>query len=445
MLFRTFLVVAAFACAGEACADDLQGIIGDARANRIDVCRDTRWPMWRFDEGAAGFARVKALRQRADDARTQTSLETTTGAAEAARLAALRSMLDAVIEARSRQGLRASFTQSETRYLNWRQRAAALARDLPGLLRARAVWRLARARNIELIPRDPVAAGVFGCLIPVDHAAAEGHVVDRLVELLDAGHFPTDAVDGAGASTAMIAFPESQRARRYLVDNWTRVSAMAPEGLRTLWRLSADLHQDPAGSSAAFVERFEEEWELIACMLASLSPPSSVGEELYRRTRAEQYGRNMMAALAAFPAGPLRQQAFSAVWKRISAVDVDNTARAKTLLRTRDWFDDERDGDGAEFFGWLIVQHSDLEPGFQREVLNRMEKLLPSGRARRRNFAYLWDRVAIAEGRPQRYGTQYTCRDGRWALSPTEDLPKLDARRKEMGLEPARLTLDGAC
>jgi hypothetical protein len=44
----------------------------------------------------------------------------------------------------------------------------------------------------------------------------------------------------------------------------------------------------------------------------------------------------------------------------------------------------------------------------------------------------------------QRYGTQYTCKDRVFVLSPTEDPKGLDARRKLMGLEPAPATL-GPC
>ena len=47
------------------------------------------------------------------------------------------------------------------------------------------------------------------------------------------------------------------------------------------------------------------------------------------------------------------------------------------------------------------------------------------------------DRVLIAQGKPQRYGSQFTAAgDGTMELRPTEDMDGLDARRQAMGLQP---------
>jgi hypothetical protein len=45
----------------------------------------------------------------------------------------------------------------------------------------------------------------------------------------------------------------------------------------------------------------------------------------------------------------------------------------------------------------------------------------------------MYDRLAVSEGRPQRYGTQMVCRDGRWTVDTLEDPANVDARRQEMG------------
>ena len=52
--------------------------------------------------------------------------------------------------------------------------------------------------------------------------------------------------------------------------------------------------------------------------------------------------------------------------------------------------------------------------------------LYPRGETSPENYAYLYDRVAAAEERPQRYGTQGMC---------IGSAPNLNARRKEVGLE----------
>ncbi|MGS0641112.1 DUF6624 domain-containing protein [Xanthomonas oryzae] len=53
------------------------------------------------------------------------------------------------------------------------------------------------------------------------------------------------------------------------------------------------------------------------------------------------------------------------------------------------------------------------------------------------DVALLTDRVLLAQGKPQRYGTQFhRDADDRMALQPTEDEAGLDARRLRMGLPP---------
>lgn len=48
----------------------------------------------------------------------------------------------------------------------------------------------------------------------------------------------------------------------------------------------------------------------------------------------------------------------------------------------------------------------------------------------------LTDRMLLAQGKPQRYGSQFLIKDGVPTLHPTEDRVGLDARRAAMGLAP---------
>lgn len=50
--------------------------------------------------------------------------------------------------------------------------------------------------------------------------------------------------------------------------------------------------------------------------------------------------------------------------------------------------------------------------------------------------AYLTDRVLLAEGKPQEFGTQATGRDGRWVPSRLRDPDGVDQRRAAMSLGP---------
>jgi hypothetical protein len=52
------------------------------------------------------------------------------------------------------------------------------------------------------------------------------------------------------------------------------------------------------------------------------------------------------------------------------------------------------------------------------------------------NYALLFDRVRIAQHQKQLYGTQFTTKDGRMVMQPTDDMAQLDARRADMNLMP---------
>ena len=74
-----------------------------------------------------------------------------------------------------------------------------------------------------------------------------------------------------------------------------------------------------------------------------------------------------------------------------------------------------RDGSNA---AWLLVQHADAEPKFQRKCLDLMTKL-PQDEVSQTDLAYLTDRVLLAEGKKQIYGTQFTSSGGKWEPRPT--------------------------
>lgn len=130
------------------------------------------------------------------------------------------------------------------------------------------------------------------------------------------------------------------------------------------------------------------------------------------------------------------------VGSRMSAVDTANTAELKSLLKTHSWFTISGFGPDADRDAWLLVQHADGDPDFQRDVLHRLEPLLATGDTSPSNYAYLFDRVAASFGkpenrRPQRYGTQGECTGpGSWTPHPVEEPDKLEERRRAVGLFP---------
>lgn len=122
--------------------------------------------------------------------------------------------------------------------------------------------------------------------------------------------------------------------------------------------------------------------------------------------------------------------------QRMMELDRKNTARMKELVAKFGWPTPEMIGKEAASNAWLLVQHADQDPAFQKECLRLMEPLLKSGQVSTRNYAYLFDRVRVNARQLQRYGTQGKMEKGLIFLQPVEDPRKLDQWRKEMNLEP---------
>ena len=117
-----------------------------------------------------------------------------------------------------------------------------------------------------------------------------------------------------------------------------------------------------------------------------------------------------------------------------------NTANNATWLKKQlargGWFTISREGPRVDKAAWLIVQHADHDPAFQQAVLDLLTPLVANGETSAANYAYLYDRVAVNTGQPQRYGTQGGCSGGEWRVKPLEDEPNVDRRRAESGLPP---------
>lgn len=97
--------------------------------------------------------------------------------------------------------------------------------------------------------------------------------------------------------------------------------------------------------------------------------------------------------------------------------------------------------DGAHA-AWLLAQHADRDPAFQRHCLDLLTAAVHVGEATRSDLAYLTDRVLLAEGKPQEYGTQVTARAGRHAPIDLRAPDTVDERRAAMDLPPLAVYLD---
>jgi hypothetical protein len=123
---------------------------------------------------------------------------------------------------------------------------------------------------------------------------------------------------------------------------------------------------------------------------------------------------------------------------RMEAVHIRNANRLRQLISVHGWPDETIAGkDGAEA-AWLIVQHAIGEPEFQREMLRLLRVCAGAKRVPLWHAAYLEDRIAMHEGRPQVYGTQWIDdeRDGRVRPWSVADPDRVNELRAAVGLGP---------
>ena len=112
-------------------------------------------------------------------------------------------------------------------------------------------------------------------------------------------------------------------------------------------------------------------------------------------------------------------------------------ARLKEIIDEHGWPTYALVGKEGENAAWVIAQHADLDPEFQQQALELLRDAVADGQASPGNLAYLEDRVAVAKGEPQVYGTQVGCRrKGPVPATPIQDPAGLEDRRKAAGLDP---------
>jgi hypothetical protein len=165
--------------------------------------------------------------------------------------------------------------------------------------------------------------------------------------------------------------------------------------------------------------------------------------KLQHMVDVDQYARNAATSAGAAGLPPAETAELATrLTLRLEEVDARNIRELKPLLARYGWFTIRDFDANADRNAWLLVQHADSDPELQRRVLKLLEPLTKTGDTSLKNYAYLFDRVAVSLQNPerrelQRYGTQGACSGpGTWEPHPVEEPAKLDERRRAAGLEP---------
>lgn len=166
---------------------------------------------------------------------------------------------------------------------------------------------------------------------------------------------------------------------------------------------------------------------------AALPPPRNDRERLERMGALDQAGRMMIGKVDVSVLAPeQRAAAFSAISAIIDPIDRANQQSLLAMVPPEGWFLRSQYGEQAAAAAFHIVQHGDET--LWRRFLPALEPLVATGEVEGEAYAKMYDRLAISEDRPQRYGTQFICNEARWTLAPLEDEAQVGARRAGVGI-----------
>jgi hypothetical protein len=132
------------------------------------------------------------------------------------------------------------------------------------------------------------------------------------------------------------------------------------------------------------------------------------------------------------PIGPVERAALDKMARASKA----HVAELRKLMAKHGFPGFKRVGRDAASAAVLIVTNADKDLAFQKKFLEEMKKAADANDADRGDCAMLVDRVLVAEGKRQRYGTMISVKGDKVTPMPVEDPKNLDRRRAEVGLPP---------
>jgi len=153
---------------------------------------------------------------------------------------------------------------------------------------------------------------------------------------------------------------------------------------------------------------------------------SAVLDQLRSRVEKDQSARRRWLA----------QQDNAELADAVGAIDSENVAWLRDLISTKGFPTAAQVGKEGVHLAWVLLQHADQDPKLQSDLLPTLEKRFLAGELPANDWARMTDRVLIAGGKPQRYGTQFDWFAGDFSLPEQSKLAEIDAARAKLGLMP---------
>jgi hypothetical protein len=120
----------------------------------------------------------------------------------------------------------------------------------------------------------------------------------------------------------------------------------------------------------------------------------------------------------------------------VESMDAENLAWLRKLISEKGFPTAAQVGNEGVHFAWILLQHADQDPKLQSDLLPVLERRFSAGELAANELARITDRVLMASGKPQRYGTQFDWFAGDFALPEPKRLAEVDGERSKLGLMP---------
>lgn len=122
-----------------------------------------------------------------------------------------------------------------------------------------------------------------------------------------------------------------------------------------------------------------------------------------------------------------------AVAAEVESVDQENLVVIEKIIAKHGYPGKSLVGEKAAGAAWTVIQHADLAT--QKKYLDVMTRAVDAGDLSGALLATTVDRILVAEGKPQTYGTQFHEVNGEMVPFPIEDEAHVDERRAKVGMQ----------
>jgi hypothetical protein len=122
--------------------------------------------------------------------------------------------------------------------------------------------------------------------------------------------------------------------------------------------------------------------------------------------------------------------------RAVDAIDTANLAWLRELVLQEGFPTAAQVGSEGVHLAWVLLQHADQDPTFQSELLPVLQQRYRAGELPANDLARMVDRILIAGGKPQKYGTQFDWFAAAFKLPDPPRLAEIDIERARLGLMP---------